>query len=492
MIPDLDAKLCRYVDLFNAEDEEIHPSMIPNAEAYDWLAPRIPLLDCPDKTIERTYYYRWWTLRKHWKETPDGHILTEFLPCVGWAGPYNSINCPAGHHIREARWSRDREGWVKEYILFWLERKGNSLAYSAWYASAVEDYLRLHPDPEFEDHCLDLLISLWEDRAEMNGHPCGLFWSEDGWDGGELSISGSGLRPTMNSYMCGDAAAISRMAARRGRYEVSRLFAVRAEGIKEKMDSLLWDGGFYKVLPCRRDAEIHAVRPPVSPENDVREELGFIPWYFGIPGADKSVAFRELTDEEGFAAPYGITTAERRHPRFMFRHPHECLWNGPVWPFATSQTLTAVARHLREHGEAGITKKDYYKLLVQYAASHRLTGEDGRERMWIDEDMDPFTGEWIARNELRADGWNPGRGGVERGKDYNHSTFCDLVLSGLLGIDARDGRLTADPIVPDDWDGFCVTNLPPLGQAIVYDKTGERYGIGAGLHILDRLGSRDC
>ncbi|MBQ3861551.1 MAG: hypothetical protein II779_13550, partial [Clostridia bacterium] len=70
-----------------------------------------------------------------------------------------SINCPAGHHIREARWSRDREGWVKEYILFWLERKGNSLAYSAWYASAVEDYLRLHPDPEFEDHCLDLLIS---------------------------------------------------------------------------------------------------------------------------------------------------------------------------------------------------------------------------------------------------------------------------------------------------------------------------------------------
>jgi len=55
--------------------------------------PRIPLLDCPDKTIEKTYYYRWWTLRKHWKETPDGHILTEFLPSVGWAGPYNSINC---------------------------------------------------------------------------------------------------------------------------------------------------------------------------------------------------------------------------------------------------------------------------------------------------------------------------------------------------------------------------------------------------------------
>ena len=50
--------------------------------------------------------------------------------------------------------------------------------------------------------------------------------------------------------------------------------------------------------------------------------------------------------------------------------------------------------------------------------------------MWIDEDMDPFTGDWTARTLLKADNWNPGRGGLERGKDYNHSTFCDLVLSG--------------------------------------------------------------
>ena len=104
--------------------------------------------------------------------------------------------------------------------------------------------------------------------------------------------------------------------------------------------------------------------------------------------------------------------------------------------------------------------------------------------MWIDEDMNPFTGEWIARKQLRADNPNPGAGVVERGKDYNHSTFCDLVLSGLLGIGARDGRLRADPLIPEDWDWFCVTNLPPYGQSVVFDRTGERYGLGAGLMIL--------
>ncbi len=487
--PDLRNKLKDYIDTFNADDDELYSQEIPDSSAYDFLSDRIPLLDCPDKNIEKTYYFRWWTLRKHWKNTPEGHILTEFLPPVGWSGPYNSINCPAGHHIREARWMDDPHGWLKEYISFWMERKGRTMAYSTWYASAVEDYLSLHPDPAFEEYCLDRLIDIYLERERISGHNSGLFWSEDGWDGGEMSISGSGLRPTMNSYMYGEAAAISRMSARRGRIEDSRVFARKAETIKRKMDSLLWDGDFYKVLPCSRDDVFpDDRRPAVNPDNDVREELGYIPWYFDIPGADKSAAFAYLTDENGFAAPYGITTAERSHPRFMFKHPHECLWNGPVWPFATSQTLTAAAKHLRRHGEAFITKSDYYNLLSQFARSHRLIDENGKEHMWIDEDMDPFTGEWISRNELKADNWNPGRGGKERGKDYNHSTFCDLVLSGLLGINIRYGSLIIDPIIPDEWDYFCVSNLLDKKYTVIYERNGDHYGLGSGIRIF--AGSR--
>ena len=47
-------------------------------------------------------------------------------------------------------------------------------------------------------------------------------------------------------------------------------------------------------------------------------------------------------------------------------------------------------------------------------------------------------GTWISRsilNRWRAEGKNIDeiKGGKERGKDYNHSTFIDLVISGLIG-----------------------------------------------------------
>ena len=482
---DLTGRLREYVNEFNAQDEELYPQLITNTDAYDYLSENAPLLDIPDKDIERTYYYRLWTIRKHWKNTPDGHILTEFHPDVGWAGPYNSINAAVGHHLREARWLRDPDDWIKEYILFWLNRKGDALSYSMWYAWAVEEYLSLHPDPGYEGACLDPLISLYEERAENNAHSSGLYWSEDGRDAMELSISGSGIRPTLTSYMSGDAIAISRMAARQNRADISRVYAEKAEYIREKMNRLLWDGDFYKVIPCAQDESFPTeVRPAVPPEHDVREEIGYIPWYFNMPTPDKSLAFAYLLCDNGFRAPFGITTAERSHPRFMFRHPHECLWNGPVWPFASSQTLVGLANHLRNCGETYITKADYFSLLKQYAVSHRIIGQDGIEKMWIDEDMDPFTGEWIARAELKADNWNPRRGGYERGKDYNHSAFCDLVLSGLLGISGRDSHLTVNPIIPEEWDYFRVTNLTDKRISIVYDRTGERFGLGAGLHVI--------
>ncbi len=485
MIPDLHEKLRQYVTAFNDQDVEMVRQVFPNSDAYEFLSEQVPLLECPDETIEKTYYYRFWTIRKHWKETPEGHILTEFLPNVSWGGPYNSINAAFWHHIREARWFKDPNKWVKEYINFWLDRKGISLDYSSWYAATLEDYFRLHPDPAFEAECIDRLVSLYEERERTNAHPCGLFWSNDDHDAMEMSISGSGIRPTLNSYMAADARAIARFAARAGRMDLSRKYDGKARDILEKMDRLLWDGDFYKVIPCEIDEAFDGDhRPPVHPDHDVREEIGFIPWMFHLPGPDKSVAFRHLTDEEGFAAPCGITTAERRHPRFMYSHGHECLWNGPVWPFATSQTLAGLSNHLRDHGEVAITKKDYYHLLRQYAACHRTEGPDGTDLMWIDENLDPFDGEWTARAILKKRNNSISRGGPERGKDYNHSCFCDLVLSGLLGIEAREGQLTVDPIIPEDWDYFCVTNLTDRNLTVLFDRTGKRYGFGAGLFIL--------
>ena len=48
------------------------------------------------------------------------------------------------------------------------------------------------------------------------------------------------------------------------------------------------------------------------------------------------------------------------------------------------------------------------------------------------------------------------KGGEERGKDYNHSTFCDLLISGLLGLPPRaDNIIEVNLLLPSDaWNYF--------------------------------------
>ena len=125
------------------------------------------------------------------------------------------------------------------------------------------------------------------------------------------------------------------------------------------------------------------------------------------------------------------------------------------------------------------------KLLKQYAQSQFITLENGRTVPWIDEVRHPLRDEWSSRQILEDWGWKPELGGYERGKDYNHSLFCDLVLSGLFGIGVKDGHFTAEPLIPDSWDYFRVENLWLKGKQyrIIYDKNGTHYGLNQGLSI---------
>ena len=61
-----------YIDTFNENDEEIYVQNVSNEKAWEFLKAHIPLFECPDKYFERTYYFWWWTYRKHIKNTPIG------------------------------------------------------------------------------------------------------------------------------------------------------------------------------------------------------------------------------------------------------------------------------------------------------------------------------------------------------------------------------------------------------------------------------------
>lgn len=473
-----------YVDTFNENDEELYIQHIPNEKAWEFLMANITLFECPDKDFERTYYFRWWTYRKHIKLTSDGFVITEFLPKVGWSGKHNTINCPAGHHFYEGRWLHNRK-YLDDYAIFWFRKGGSVRSYSFWAADAMWARYMVTADKQ---QVIDLLADLVENYKAWEKsrlEPDGLFWQIDDRDGMEVSIGGSGKRATINSYMYGDAVAIAKIAGLVGRDDIAAKYKAEADRIKRLVLDKLWDeeAKFFKTLGRNKTELV-----------DVRELLGYVPWYFNLPDDGKGYeeAWKQLMDPKGFYAPFGPTTAEQRHPKFSVSYQgHECQWNGPSWPFATTQTLVGLANLLNNYKQNAISKSDYFETLKIYTKSHQLKREDGRIVPWIDENLNPYTGDWVARTRLKSwknGTWDAGKGGKERGKDYNHSGYCDLIISGLVGLRPRpDDIVEVNPLVDKDtWDWFCLDNVLYHDRiiTILWDTTGKKYNRGKGLRVF--------
>jgi hypothetical protein len=462
--------LLRYVDEFNSADNATHEGMIPNADVAEWMAENTPLFDCPDATVEKTYYFRWWTYRKHIKQTPQGVVLTEFLKPVNHAGPFNTVSCALGHHLAEGRWMRDQRP-LDDYVRFWFHSGPNSTPaahfhkYSSWIAAALYNRYLVTNDRNFVVELLDDLIADYERWEADRQRDDGLFWQFDVRDGMEESISGSrsnqNVRPTINSYMAANARAIAQIAALANRPQLAQEFTEKHEALRNSMIAALWDD----------DAKFFKVRFEEGGLSDAREAIGYIPWMFDLARPEHASAWAQLTDPAGFSAPRGLTTAERRHPDFRTHGVGTCEWDGAVWPFATSQTLSGLANVLRGPPQPFVTRRDYFTALRTYAASHAMHG-----RSYIGEYHDEITGEWLITGPKAA-----------RSRDYNHSTFCDLVISGLAGIVPQPDQIViVDPLVPDDtWDWFCLDGVPYHGYMLTvgWDRTGEHYGRGAGLTV---------
>jgi len=473
-----------YVDAFNADDNELYQQLYPNAAAWGFLKDNIPLFDCPDKELEKTYYFRWWTFRKHIRQTPDGIVLTEFLPDVPWAGKYNTIPCPAGHHFYEGRWLKDAR-ILDDYAVFWFRKGGDPRKYSFWAADATWARYLVTGNPASAKDLLPDLVANFQEWEKKRRDPNGHFWQYDNDDGMEVAVGGNGYRPTINSYMYGDAKALAKIAVLAGQPEAARKFEAEAAVIKQFVQTVLWDkeAQFFKMV--RRG------NSPVADQDmklvDVREEIGLTPWYFNLPdpNAGYEVAWKQLTDPKGFKAPYGPTVTEQRHPKFLVSYEgHECQWNGPSWPLSTAITLTGMANVLNNYRQTAITSADYFEALQTFSNSHRRKTEDGETIPWIDENLNPHTGDWISRTLLLQRKGKP----MERGKDYNHSTFCDLVITGLVGLRPRaDQVVEVNPLVPQgQWDYFCLDRISYHGKTltILWDKTGKQYGRGKGFQVF--------
>jgi len=466
-------KLNKYVTYFNSIDDEAVKNYIPNAEAFNWLADQAPVFECPDSVLEQNYYYRWWTFRKHLVKSPEGFIFTEFIEPVKHAGKYNSISCALGHHIYEGRWLKDNS-YLKDYIKFWLykadvgQSKQRFHQFSSWVDDAVYQNYLVKPDQSFLKEILPALdkdYEKWETERQLKN---GLFWQHDVKDGMEESVSGSrrdqNQRPTINSYMYGNALALTKIGQMFNDQALVSKYQAKAAAVKKLVQDSLWNSSevFFETRKAKGGS------------SNVREAIGFTPWDFNLPDdrAEYAKAWNQLLDTAGFKAPWGLTTAERREPTFRTRGTgHSCEWDGALWPFASSQTLKGLANLLTNYKNHGkMNAKVFYKELHQYAASHVKNGKP-----YIGEYQDEKTGEWLK-------GDNP------RSSFYNHSTFNDLIINDLIGLKPReDNVLEIYPLIPkNQWDWFALDNLTYHDKIVtlIWDKNGKKYNKGKGFMIF--------
>jgi hypothetical protein len=477
-----------YIDKFGASELAATHQAAP--DEWPWLKANIPFFDCSNKQFEDMYYFRWFAWEKHVEHTSDhGYLITEWLHRPDL--PLNGVLPDAvPFHLGEARWLRNPQ-IADDYARYWISPGARPRLYSFALASSVRDVTLATGDTNLGTGMLPGLIANYKGWVATQFDPSvGLFWSIDTRDAMEKSISGDGYRPTLNSYMVGDARAIAGFARAAGEEDVAKKYAAKADTLQRTVEAKLWDpqAQFYEVVSPAADSGIRKQKRfkdngTVLKFAGVRELIGYIPWGYYKPASSHDVAWQQLFNPQGFAGKYGPTTAERRSPRFRFPSSDQCTWNGPSWPYATTQTLLALADLLNGAPQPYIGKQQYYQLFSNYIRGQHLKLADGRTIDWIDEDLDADTDEWIAKNMLIKKHKQVGRGNY-----YNHSGFADPLITGLIGLRPRaDRKLVLDPLLPPgQWSYFAIDGLPYHGHllTIVYDQTGEHYHRGRGLTIF--------
>ncbi len=460
---------------------------------WGWYKDNVPFFECPDADLTTTYYYRWELVTKHltYGSPAAGYSFTEFIDRPFWSGTYGAISCPAGHQLYEVRWLRDPR-YARDYARYWFRTPGaQPRRYSTWLADAVWAVHRAHPDDAFVKDLLPDLIKNhegWEKSYFVKD--VGLFWQTGHDDGMEININSRqtkdtvrgapGYRPTLNSYLWADALAVARAADLAGDTKTADAYRDKAARLKENLQKQLWGPKrqFFLHLAMRdEEREGHVVKARTltyqtgkyagSPHG--REQIGYVPWQFNLPDPGYEAAWKYLMDKEYFYADFGPTTVERRDPLFQISKTC-CVWSGNSWPYATTQTLKAMANLLQDYKQDVVTRADYVKLLRVYARTHRKDG-----RPYLAEACHPDTGSW------------EGHDAYNHSEHYFHSGYADLVVTGLVGLKPRDDDvIEVHPLAPEEWDYFALDDVPYRGRlvSVLWDRTGKRYGKGAGLHVL--------
>lgn len=457
-------------------------------EDANWYLKNVPFFECSDSAIEQVYYYRWKLYKAHLRNVPNGHVITEFINHVSWdRDPFCTINAAAQHHIYEGRWLRNPM-YMDDYITY-LYAGGNNRKYSESVADATYARYLVDGDSAFVISQLDSMISVYNQWSDHWDSTKNLYYIAAMPDATEYTIAsidasggkdgfagGEAFRPTINSYQYGNALAISRIAKMRGDWGTSIEFLASASALQSRVEKDLWNDSL------QHFTDRFQVNNQYVKYWDFirgRELAGFAPWYFNLPSdtIQYTQAWKHLTDTSKLLGKYGYRTNE---PAYEF-YFHQFLWhqgkrgsqwNGPSWPYQTSMMLTGMVNVLHNYHQDVIDNADYLHALRLYTRQHYLPNG----KINLVENYDPNVGEPIVHYY-----WS---------NHYNHSTYNNLIISGLCGIrPLASDSVWINPLVDESIEYFALDNINYHGHdlTVVYDRDGNKYKVGKGLSVwVDR------
>ncbi|KAK9847669.1 six-hairpin glycosidase [Penicillium brevicompactum] len=457
-----------------------------------WYADRIPVFESSASDIQDVYYYRWSVFRAHQRDLgADGYISTEFLQDVSWQTQPSALLIDAANmHLREGRWCRDRR-FKDDYGNFLFGPNKNPYQFSESMADGVwQGYLVDGVAGSITGH-LDSMQDVyngWNTTTMSTGGydvSKSLYWIQPLTDATEYTIAsidasggsdgftgGNAFRPSINSYQYANALAISNIASLAGNKDLAQAYKDKAAAIKADVQDSLWNSTFEHFIDRYK---VDNANVKYWDFIRGRELVGYVPWTHDLPDDTEAFAqaWTHLTDSTKFAGTHGLRTNEPSYEYYMRQYRYEgtqreCQWNGPAWPYQTTQLLAALANLLDHYPKAAaakvISKADYTNLLKQYAQLHYNQNRGGI--LDIEEDYDADTGLPIV--------------GLARSPHYFHSGFIDLVLSGLVGIRPRaDDTLEINPAADAATISyFRADKILYHGHevAVQWDATGSHYG----------------
>jgi hypothetical protein len=459
--------------IIRPEDQDNRDILATQVAAYQgWFDANVPSFDCSDPWVRKMYVHRAYVLRKNMLDPKLGRMQWPTQSEGRWRSTWypNVISYGAGHQVREARWLRDAKYW-QGHLRTWVENqkadgiypshvtpKGPSSGqYTDWITSTAWEGHLVHPDRAFLAQVVDKLaanVRGWQQVYDPDGDGL-LRVDSHWWTGMEYQPSffafsnyqpskdfSQPARPVdvdrvdLTAYNYGNAVAVARIYRLLGKSDQARECEALAAKISRAVTSRMW-------RPEKRF--FYSLRADDGAVADVKEVIGVYPFYFGmIPwGQGYESAWASILDPKQFWTTWPVASASKECPAYSQNdwpgdgRAAACMWNGPTWPHANSLVMTAMARTLRatrDHNVAGSPLKKEHLWALFLSFTRAQFRDQDISRPWTGEYYNGDTGRWKTAE-----------------RDYNHSTWLDILIPELIGLIPRDDDiLEVDPLLPED------------------------------------------